>query len=365
MHTKDTHTNTTDTFTDDDQSDSNDTAANPFRDALDDALVRPTDGDRVADPTEREDNYHVLLESLPDRPLGADEHVDQMAGPAHDCGCDGIFCPSVSDNVDISNTCDNPTVPTMAWATTQFKKLIQYGHDRHEGLNVRRAKAQYARLLYGDRRLQERYNGLTSVLLTFRLSPTTDEDRLRPPLVMHDQLSGTWSKAYQRLSGRYGILDDYEYEYVRVYSGTETFATPHLHLLLHVDDPSDELRPDDFQRAIDAHTNEYRHARQRDHVVFSDGDDGAVRLSHEPPQADDTEYERALQVIRGTDKDSHRGATTAGMYLGTQIPRLLVTPVVEGDADDVPRWKWDTATWSWASPKDTVGFSRGWPDKDE
>lgn len=323
------------------------------------ALAAQTDGDDVADPSESEDNYHTLVESIPDRPLASEDHVGTMAGPAHDCGCGGTFCNASAMNLNMANVCDEPTVPTMNFARKQFQRLIQWGHDRQDGLGIERANAQYARLLHGDRRLQERYDDVTTILLTFRLSPTTDEKRLRPPLVMHDQLAGTWRKVYQRMSGRYGILDGYEYEYAKVYSGTETFATPHLHVLIHANDPDNGLTPNDFERTITAHTDEYEHAEPGHHTIHPDGDDGAVRLSHEPLSAVAVGFDRYLR------EDDPQGETvTAGaVYLASQIPRMLVRPAVKNDAQ-IERWKWHTATWGWASSKPTVGTSHGWPDRD-
>jgi hypothetical protein len=95
----------------------------------------------------------------------------------------------------------------------------------------RRSRQDYRRLLETDRQLQERYESLSTALLSLRVPPMANGSYL-PPLVALDALMDSLSDVMAALRYR---LREYDWEYARVVAGTDEFATPHIHLYLWID----------------------------------------------------------------------------------------------------------------------------------
>jgi len=275
--------------------------------------------------------------------------------------------PIATNAVDLPNLATVDGDPaTLKGTVDQLQRVVRAGSDTdaYDSLRVDRAKNAYGRLLHGDRRLQERYDGLTTVLLTFRLNPVSNRDT--PSLLtLRDQLNETWGRVRRRLNDR---LDAIPFQYCWTVSGTATrWATPHLHVAVYVDDPADMLEPSEFDAVIGAHLEAHDNARRRDHLRRDET--GAVTVSHDPDVADGVERPRAERRFRddeidepdpATSGDTYTPVTRLGYYLASQIPRVLILDPLQANGK-APEWAWKVAAWSYASDKDSVGTSDGWP----
>lgn len=311
--------------------------------------------DAVADPPRDPDgdgddpaDYGLLSKNV--RPLASDP-ADVCADPLVRCGCGN--CPDDEENVVAD--CPSPEAPTVAWATDTVKRLVRGTTENpHAGLD--RADDVYASILVGDREVIDRFGyTTTTILLSFRLSPLRD-GRAVPMLELRDQLSQTWGTARDRITYTLRSNPDvHDYEYVWVVSGTEQWATPHLHVLVYADDPTDAVNAHDFENVVQAHCDRHENAEERHHQIHPDGDGGAVSVRHDPPRATDA----TLTHLRHADDDVRTsGLTRASVYLATQVPRVLIDGPIRGDGR-APEWAWETATWAYASGKDSYGSSRG------
>jgi hypothetical protein len=275
--------------------------------------------------------------------------------------------PIATEAVDLPNlaTVDgNPA--TLAGTVDQLKRVVRAGSDTdaYDTPRVDRAKNAYGRLLHGDRRVQEAYDGLTTVLLTFRLRPVSDGET--PSLLtLRDQLNQTWEIARRRLNDR---LDAVPFNYCWVVSGTATdWATPHLHVAVYVDDPADMLEASDFDSVIQAHLDAHPNAHRGDHLRREDT--GGVTIDYDPDPAEGVELPRAQRRFNddgvddpdpATSGDTYTPVTRLAYYLASQIPRVLILDPLQA-RDSAPEWAWKTAAWAYASDKDSMGTSDGWP----
>jgi len=155
-------------------------------------------------------------------------------------------------------------------------------------------------------------------LLTFRLSPESpDGDGLVEPLTLLDQLADGLNEALQELR-RLLRYHDVEYEYIKVVTGTEYFATPHCHLLIYMDDhPPRSVFTKTMEKFVEKCP--------------------APTPGHKVP--DPIPTEGACVTLRSSDEieytsDERRGSVSTGArYVARQIPHI--TPVDELQSDDL------------------------------
>lgn len=312
-----------------------------------------------------------------------DTNTNLKAGPFRNAVLDAKTADSIADPDDeivepderpiATDAVDLPTLATvdgnaatLAGTVDQLKRVVWAGAstDAHDTPRVDRAKRAYKRVLDGDRRLQEAYDGLTTVLLSFRLRPVSNRDT--PSLLtLRDQLNVTWERVRRRLNDRFDAIP---FEYCWVVSGTATkWATPHLHAAVYVDDPADMLDPSHFDGVIQAHLDAHENAHRGDHLRRDET--GAVTVRHDPAPAENVERPRAERRFRddsvddpdpATSGDTYTPATQLAVYVGSQVPRVLILDPLQLNGD-APEWAWRTAAWSYASDKQSVGTSNGWP----
>lgn len=308
------------------------------------------------DPVPRShDDYGLLCENASTRPLAPSvEALD--AGPLVACGCGGCR----DEESDIADWCPKPRVPTVCEARGTVQRLVR-GTDQgdHAGLRLDRKMGTYARLLDGDRRLRDEYDDATIALITLRQSPIRPDGGLFTPMTLRDNLSASWESVSKRLRYQLRRKRGFAYEYAKVVAGTETpFATPHMHLLVIVDDPADAVEPMWFDALVDDHVETHGdHVTEKAHEYSPDGNDGAVRVEHDPPLATETSLGYASEG--GAFKLPPTRATT---YVATQIPRVAIADPIRGEGS-AERCAWATATWTFASSKASVSFSHGFPDE--
>lgn len=154
----------------------------------------------------------------------------------------------------LGSECDRKSVPSI-YVSDEGKHLKSWKQARraykrhrigefHSPVHTtlqKRSRQDYRRLLESDRQLQEKYENLTTALLSLRVPPQRNGVYV-PPLVTLDALMDAWGHVRRALSYR---LRDYEFEFARVVAGTDWFATPHIHVYVWIDGKPDfeELEP--------------------------------------------------------------------------------------------------------------------------
>lgn len=104
-----------------------------------------------------------------------------------------------------------------------------------------RSRQDYRRLLETCRQLQQRYQQLSTALISLRVPPM-EGDSYIPPLDTVGALMDAIADVRDAINYR---LREYNWEYARVVAGTDDFATPHVHLYLWIEgQPTfDQLKP--------------------------------------------------------------------------------------------------------------------------
>lgn len=211
------------------------------------------------------------------------------------------------------------------------------------------ARSRYARIRDGDRYLRTTMDGLTTVLLSLRLSPTDENGRVVTPWQLTEDLYAPLESVMGSLRytlGKHG----FEYEYVRVTSGTVGWSSPHLHLYCWVEDPHDAVDCEMFRSVVSKHVEKCPRASWQSHDVT---EERTVVIEHDPLLATETDARDGgigdLRDVMGT-----RGA----LYLGTQLPHMALI----GEPEP---WELDRAVTAWISSRRWFSPSADFPDEDD
>jgi len=180
------------------------------------------------------------------------------------------------------------------------------------------------------------YGDVTTVLLSLRVPPTDDENRLVTPYTLAQDVKTAWAQARDKLPND-GVL-----AYYWTLAGTQEWATPHVHCYAYHADPTDDVMLGDYRPVVETFCTSSTFAQPDDH--FEDGqlrDGEAVRIEHDPLLADPEEYARragetgafadVLHVPRLHDNDVQ---SLGAIYVGTQLPELaLYGPEADPDTE--------------------------------
>lgn len=204
-------------------------------------------------------------------------------------------------------------------------------------MKVRDSERHYWRIMETDRRLQSDYDGLTTVLLTRRLSPVTDDGKWELPWDCDQMLHGNSVHRSIRESF-YHHLGDFDFEWVAVTSPTKSVGTPHEHIYIWIDDPDNEITTDHIKPALDKHLKRCANAYEKHHRVTAEGTKGPITHHHNPETKDD-------------------GQTVGAGYVARQLAHLPFADVL--DECYPPDAKLEGAALAWASPFDWFRSSSG------
>jgi len=217
--------------------------------------------------------------------------------------------------------------------------------EGHTSKHMRHRKQLYPRLLEADRQLQERYNGLTTAMLTRRLSPLDDHGEWLTPWECIGMLhGGTVRRRVRRCLNR---KIQQPFEWVAVTAPTESEGTPHEHIYLWIDDPKDRVGVEDLAPALEKHLDGCANAYERHHEYEPDGSDGAIRVEHSPPLTG-TIPEKFFQIQETTEAEP-RPNTSGAFYLARQLAHLPVGDYYNSEKLDPPDALLDGAALAWAS----------------
>lgn len=279
------------------------------------------------------------------------------------CGCGGCerrhFLDYDGEEGDEGGPidCPSPVPVTVAGARRIYQTTegTRWAGDM-EGSAVQRALQKYARLMKADSavlrtdgevpdeylRGKTSYGDVTTVLLSLRASPTDDEERLVTPYALVQDAKDAWAEARDKLP-----TED-AFAYYWTFSGTDEWASIHLHCYLWFGDPEDDVSRDMFRPVVGRFCEVSGFAPWAAHF---DGDDeteplkeGTVRVEHDPLLVDSERLRSRSsggvfadvlgddggapdRLTEGEDVQS-RGA----VYVGSQLPHLALLGA-ESDAD--------------------------------
>ena len=219
----------------------------------------------------------------------------------------------------------------------------------------------YPRILEADRHFRSKYEGVTTVMLTRRLSPLDESDNWLTPWECNEMLHG--GKIHRSIRGTLNYqLDGFRFEWIAVTAPTRSAGTPHEHIYLWIDDPGNNVTTDHILPARDKHLKYCANACEKHHEYQADGTNGAVRLQHSPDIIDHVPdeffsiaensptYEETGRVLHNT-----RGA----QYLASQLAHLPVGDYYDSQLDNPPEALFEGAALAWISPRNWFRSSEG------
>jgi len=253
----------------------------------------------------------------------------------------------------LADETDGDRLPTVAEARDVYMRVQQASRnsdDRGSAYGRHRYK-RYPHLCVADRQLRKRYDDVTTVMITRRLSPIEDSHWM-PPLKIDKQLhDSTVCRSVRRAWAR--VLDAYQFEYAAVSAPTSTAATPHQHIYLWIDDPDNQITASDFDPVLQKHLKHCPNAYPEDHEYADDGRDGTITVRHEPPL---------------TDPDpagEHQPITLGAQYLASQLAHLPLGDFYDETKEDPAEALLEGAAIAWASNHKWFRASSGLPDLED
>jgi len=216
----------------------------------------------------------------------------------------------------------------------------------------------YPRILEADRHFQAAYDGVTTVMLTRRLSPLDERGDWLTPWECNEMLHGGKVHRSMREAWHYQ-LDSHNYEWIAVTAPTRSAGTPHEHIYMWIDDPENQVTVDQLKRPLDKHLKYCANAYREHHRYRADGTGGAIRVQHSPSLIEKSHDRVAARVASG---DTLPRPNTAGaQYIASQLAHLPVGDFYAGDQPDPPKALFEGAALAWASPRNWFRDSRGVP----
>jgi|GEM_PF-6998818 len=298
------------------------------------------------------DERHYLDTDTEDTP-------DDYEGPFADVlddGTDGEDDGGESDDSDgWSCDCPSPVPVTIAGARRIYRHAVGPLHaDGAKGNAVDRALGKYRQLMRADSAILRSADGEdtyqtsvnddeTTALVSLRLSPTDDEGRLVTPYELLRDVRTAWKEARDNLPD--GGDSPERVAYYWIITGTDDWATAHVHCYLWFLDPRGAVAEDDFETVVrtfhdhsqwsayDAHlepnTDAVRFMSGGERVAEDQLTDGVVRVEHAPLLADP---ERLADDLPDRVEDGHDAQSRGAIYVATQLPHLALLGR-ETDAD--------------------------------
>jgi hypothetical protein len=217
-----------------------------------------------------------------------------------------------------------------------YGKCIGSRYNNGEPSKVDDHLSTYGRYHGADRLFQYIY-ALTTVMLTFRLSPTNVMGRQVIPLTLDSWIHTPRESVMNAL---HHVLDKFTWDWIAVTAATKRWATPHIHLYLWIDDPGNEISTEMFEPAIEKHVDQCPTAYSNQHRY---------------QEAISVEYEPETETIPWSSSDEHGGPVTTGCkYVSQQLPHLPLSR--DGEVSDT---ELQSGALAWASPYQWCRSSRG------
>jgi hypothetical protein len=173
--------------------------------------------------------------------------------------------------------------------------------------------------------------------------------RWLPPVQLDAELRQRWDPIRNALTHHLGEFDT---EYLWLVGTTDSANTPHLHVLVWIHDPDDEVTVDHFRPVVDKFVTDDNRAKPEHHMIEQGESDAAV-IEHAPAVYDHGEAAK-------DDEDAVGPNTTGLAYLLNQRPEWCLKRLEDGEtARHEERIALEGVATSWASPFDWIGSSHG------
>lgn len=245
---------------------------------------------------------------------------------------------------------DGNRLPTVLEARDVYMRnqRVTWNADDKISTYERHLNETYPRLCVADRQLRERYNDVTTVMITRRLSPMKDR-RWMPPLEIDHQLHN--SKVWRSVRRQWRrVLDAHEFEYVAVSAPTSSAGTPHQHIYLWIEDIENGIQPVDFEPVIEKQLKHCPNAYKEDHRYDEDGQGGTVTVRHDPSV---------------TDQGPRKAITKGAQYLASQLAHLPLGDFYNSEEEKPAEALLEGAAVAWASSHKWFRSSQGLPDLED
>ena len=221
----------------------------------------------------------------------------------------------------------------------------------------------YPRILEADRHFRTKYDGVTTAMLTRRLSPLDEAGEWLTLWECNEMLHG--GGVHKSIRGTLNYqLDAFEFEWIGVTAPTRSAGTPHEHIYLWIDDPDDDVTVDQIVPARDKHLKYCTNAYKKHHQYRADGTGGAVTVQHSPELIDFAPDE-FFSIVENSPTYAETGKvwenTKGVQYLASQLAHLPVGDFYDSQRENPPQALFEGAALAWATPRDWFRASRGVP----
>ncbi|WP_166377245.1 hypothetical protein [Halorubrum sp. BOL3-1] len=221
----------------------------------------------------------------------------------------------------------------------------------------------YPQILEADRHFREKYGGLTTVMLSRRLSPIDDTDSWLTPWECNEMLHGGGIHRSVRNALNYH-LDSFKFEWIAVTAPTRSAGTPHEHIYLWIDDPNNEITTEHMSPALNKHLKYCANAEEKHHQYRTDGTGGALTVQHSPDLIDSVPAEffsitENSPTYDKTGKVLHN--TQGAQYLASQLAHLPVGDYYNVQRENPPQALFEGAALAWISQYNWFRSSGGVP----
>lgn len=248
---------------------------------------------------------------------------------------------------------EDGSVQSVEEAAETYLKVQKHNWNRDDvtSKHERHKKEIYTKIHQADRHFQHEYDGLTTAMITRRLSPLDENgDWLTPwecdELLHSDEVHSSFRRAldYQ--------LDSYDYEWIAVTAPTTSAGTPHEHVYIWIDDPNNTTGVDHLSNALDKHLKYCDNAYSKDHEYRDDGSHGAITYQHDPDQIGVTsiQFFTVEEQCPTYEKCGIAYRTTQGaQYLASQLAHLPIANFYDPDEETPPQALFEGAALSWVT----------------
>lgn len=136
---------------------------------------------------------------------------------------------------------EGPFVPSdaVAEAREEYMRIQTHNYWRDDlTAKCEHQLKTYKRSLGADRYFQEEFKELTTVLVTLRQSPLNEAGNWDMPWVLDQKIHANYDSVIDKIRYELQTKRGFNYEYLSVTAPTEWAGTPHIHILIYVEDPS-------------------------------------------------------------------------------------------------------------------------------
>lgn len=214
----------------------------------------------------------------------------------------------------------------------------------------------YPRMLDADRHFQSEYDGLTTAMLSRRLSPINESGSWLTPWECNEMLHGGTIHRSIREAIDYQF-SGFSYEWVAVTAPTQSAGTPHEHIYLWIDDPDNDVTTEYFESGLEKHLKHCVNAHEKHHQYRADGSGGAITVQHSP----EVVKEAPEKISTILEENSPRPNTLGAQYLASQLAHFPLGDFYDESKENPPEALLEGAALSWASPRNWFRASRGVP----